>query len=265
MEIRVKSNIITAEDWLRWRREGRSTKEIAEILGVSCATVRKIAAGFREAGCPDPMYGKTRKKTVTLLDAATEVGSYVPGVLWGIGFRTDENEFLIGHRDSWFISLVNNQLNIKNKEQIVYFRTEKQYRLKISSYPNASAIFDLLLKHGWADRNAPVRPYPSGPLDDRGFIRAWVELHASADEATIGQRRTVVPRLRVYGNEALLSEMNLIISENTGLKPRKLQKTVNKTTKALYYYGRSFTMLYSWLYSNAAVTNKKVKKKFETE
>jgi len=58
MEIRTKRSLITSEDWLRWHREGRSTKEIAETLGASCATARKIAARFREAGCPDPMYRK---------------------------------------------------------------------------------------------------------------------------------------------------------------------------------------------------------------
>jgi hypothetical protein len=112
--------------------------------------------------------------------------------------------------------------------------------LKITRSAEVAAIKTLLERHGWTPRKAPERPYPHGPLDDRGFVRAWVELHGSADIAHIGRKRGPAPRLRVYGNRVLMEDINRIIAAGTGLPLRAMQKTANETTVALYYYGKSF-------------------------
>jgi|LSQX01.2.fsa_nt_gb hypothetical protein len=60
-----------------------------------------------------------------------------------------------------------------------------------------------------------------------------------------------------------MAAMNEKISENTGLKPRTLQKTSNDITKGLYYAGKSFKTAFDWLYTNAEAFNPAVKDKMQ--
>lgn len=73
----------------------------------------------------------------------------------------------------------------------------------------------LFCTHGWTKRNDPERCYPAGSVNDKGFIRAWVELHSSADLHCSGRIRKTSPRLRIYGNKSLMATMNEIIYKNT--------------------------------------------------
>lgn len=182
------------------------------------------------------------------LDVSTELGAYILGILWGIGSRNEEG-YLIRHRNSWFLECAKNYLQIPNACFMLDARTGKQTVLKIRRALYVDRIDQLLLTHGWQPRNAFERPYPRDNINDRGFIRAWVELHSSIDIAHIGRKRNPTPRLRVYGNEHMMRDMNLVISAATGLKPRTLQKTANEITKALYYHGSSVRVVYDWLYS----------------
>ncbi|NPV28353.1 MAG: hypothetical protein HPY58_01595 [Firmicutes bacterium] len=51
-----------------------------------------------------------------------------------------------------------------------------------------------------------------------------------------------MPRLRIYGNQALLEEVNRVVAAGAGLPPRKLQKvsTNTGTVCSLYYTGEVF-------------------------
>lgn len=189
-----------------------------------------------------------------MIDTDTDAGAYVLGVLWGICSISPEG-FWLRHRDPWFVETVRDRLGIAAAVQTVSSRTGPQARLKIARASHVAAVRDLLRKHGWTERNAPRRPYPSGRVDDRGFIRAWVELHSSADIARTGRRRTERPRLRIYGNRDLLSEMNAVLSAATGLPLRTPQKTPNEVTKALYYYGTAARTVVGWLYERCNLTN----------
>lgn len=155
------------------------------------------------------------------------------------------------HRDRLYIDIVREHLGITAEGHESYSYTGDQWRLKITRAADILTVKSLLERHGWTPRQAPERPYPSGSINDRGFIRAWVELHSSADIARTGRKRAPAPRLRIYGNRFLLEEMNRIIAAGAGLSPRTLQKTSNETTVALYYTGKSFRAAINWLYTGA--------------
>ncbi|WP_338835971.1 hypothetical protein [Neomoorella thermoacetica] len=205
---------------------------------------------------------KCEDRLCKIFDPTTDFGAYILGILWGALSISDEGYWL-RHRDRWYIEVVKQYFGIASCGHESHSNTGGQWRLKITRSADMAAVRDLLERHGWTPRKAPKRPYPRGPLDDRGFVRAWVELHGSADIARIGRKRGPVPRLRVYGNWVLMEDINRIIAADTGLPLRALQKTANETTVALYYYGKSFRAVVDWLYAGAELYNPAVRAGFE--
>jgi hypothetical protein len=166
--------------------------------------------------------------------------------------------YWLRHRDRWYIDTVREYLDIPAAVQEVKSRTGPQCRLKIVRADLVELITALLESHGWKPRNAQERPYPTGSINDRGFIRAWVELHGSVDIRQAKDRKGNYhpqKRLRVYGNWSMLDEMNNTLCYATGLNPRTLQPTTGKVTKALYFQGSSVSKVIDWLYDGAEIWN----------
>lgn len=214
-QVTVKHCIITASEWLSWREYGLSNTEIAVLLGISPSMARIIAKKFRQAGVPDPQYWKRKPGPVYDLDTTTDAGAYILGVLWGTA-TVSGNCYWVRHRERLYIDIVREHLKITAEGHESYSYTGNQWRLKITRTADVLTIKTLLERHGWTPRQAPERPYPRGSINDRGFIRAWVELHSSADIASTGRKRTPTPRLRIYGNRLLLEEMNRVIAAGAG-------------------------------------------------
>ncbi|GEA15370.1 hypothetical protein E308F_16140 [Moorella sp. E308F] len=197
-----------------------------------------------------------------IFDPTTDLGAYILGILWG-AFSISDEGYWLRHRDRWYIEVVKQYFRIASCGHESHSNTGTQWRLKITRAADVAAVKTILERYGWTPRKAPERPYPHGPLDDRGFVRAWVELHGSADVTRIGRKRTLTPRLRVYGNRVLMDDINRVIATGTGLPLRTLQKTVNEATVALYYYGKSFRTVVDWLYAGAELYNLLVRARFE--
>lgn len=196
-----------------------------------------------------------------MIDVQTDTGAYILGLLWGT-MAVWEEGFWLRHRENWYIETVRNYLYLSPAVQFSHSRTGDQYRLKIIQSNQVAQLTKFFIAHGWTARQAQERYYPLGDINHRGFIRAWTELHGTADIAHIGRQRAPTPRLRVYGNYALLNTINDIITRATGLKPRAVQKTVNNITKAIYYYGYSYIAVVNWLYDGASLYNPEAKAKF---
>lgn len=249
MKHRMRSGrIITAEEWCEWRMAGKSNRQIANLLGITPAQVRNIARKFREAGFDDPLFGSRKPAPVRTLNTATDAGAYVLGILWGTTSRV-LGGYWVRHQDRWYIEVIKKHLSISSSIHVVQSRTSHQFRLKIVRTSDVRTVESILKHHGWTARQAEERPYPSGEVHHKGFIRAWVELHGCAD--VWRTRKASYPRLRIYGNHILLAHMNQVIAASTGVSVRKLQKTPNEITKALYYIGRSYKAVVSWLYEGA--------------
>jgi len=194
----------------------------------------------------------------------TPTNSYILGILWGTLSYYSEG-FWLRHRDHWYINTVRDYLELSPAGHESYSPTGRQHRLKITSRKDVAKITKILSAHGWAPRKAQVRPYPLGNIDDRSFIRAWTELHGHADiRRARGRDGSHFPqrRLRIYGNFALLEEINLILSSACNLRPRKLQGTSNEITKALYYQGKNVLPVMSWLYAEASIFNPSARTSF---
>lgn len=195
-----------------------------------------------------------------LIDVTSDTGGYILGVLWGT-MATWEEGYWIRHRDRWYIDICREYLGISSSIQEVSSRTGPQYRLKIVKRDIVQSLTDLLQYHGWSPRKAQERAYPAGAINDRGFCRAWVELHGVIDIRQVKARDGAYrpqKRLRIYGNYLLLSEINGILAAATGERPKKLQATSNTITKALYFQGNSATPVLTWLYNAAEIGHPKV-------
>jgi hypothetical protein len=223
-----------------------------------------VARKFREAGVPDPQYGKRKPGPLGVLDTTTDAGAYVLGLLWGTASTSGEG-YWVRHRNRWYVDIVREHLGVTAEGHESYSRTGDQWRLKITRAVDVATVRNLLERHGWAPRKAPERPYPYGNIDDRGFVRAWVELHSSVDVTRTGRKRMPTPRLRVYGSRPLLEELNRVVAAGVGLPPRKLQRMATGTgeTWCLYYTGRSFRIVVDWLYAGTGVYNPVVWERFK--
>lgn len=260
MEITTKGQKINAMQWLSWRKEGMRTGEIADMLNITPSMASIIARKFRAAGYPDPFYKKTMPGPPVKLDTDTDTGSYILGILWGAASKVESN-YIIRHRDPFFLKTIKDILKLEPVIQKSYSHTRDQYRLKISRHRDILFLDELYSTHGWTKRNDRKRYYPAGPINDKGFIRAWLELHSSVDICRSGRKKRPLSRLRIYGNRLLIQDINEIISANTGLKLRALQKTSNETTKALWYTGSSAKDVFNWLYQDAEIFNPNVREK----
>ena len=200
-------------------------------------------------------------------DLSTDAGAYVLGILWGTMSISNEG-FLVRHRDMWYLDAVRSYLQLSQSVHVVEELTGEQFRLKIANRKNVNKLVSILEKYGWTPRKAETRYYPFGDIADRGFIRAWVELHSSADVRMAKHRNgNYYPqkRVRIYGNQHLLEDINLIISRGIGQRPRRLQKTTNAFTKGLYFQGRNVAPVVGWLYAGAEMWNPTAKAKLMFE
>ena len=154
----------------------------------------------------------------------TDAGAHVLGILWGIASVSGEG-YWVRHRDNWYIDTVREHFGITATVHESYSNSGNQYRLKIT--------------------------------------RTTVELHSSADVFRIGSKRLPTPRLRIYGNQLLMEEMNRVISAGAEVPLRTPQKTANETTVGLYYCGSSFGVVFQWLYDGASLYNPAVREKFQ--
>jgi len=193
--------------------------------------------------------------------AVSDTGAYILGILWACCGPGDKTHWWVRHRDPWYPEAIRTYLSITARVHKSFSNTGSQARLKIARIADMNKVKQLLYLHGWTPRQSKERLYPSGPLNDRGFIRAWIEIHSHADIARTGRKRKPTPRLRVYGNKLLLEEMNLIIAGRANVQPRTLQRTGNEITKALYYTGRNFRAVLEWLYDMAELYNPDTKAK----
>jgi hypothetical protein len=189
----------------------------------------------------------------TACDVNSEAGGYLLGVLWGAAGCAGPHSYWLRHQDRWYLDFVREALQLSANVRPQRLDGGIQWRLRIMRPDDVRALEALLTQYGWSPRRADLREYPVGPIHDQAFIRAWVELHGSADITDPAHRK--IPRLRIYGNMHLIDRMNQIIAEQTDLAPRRLQRTSNHTTKALYYIGGSMRQLLAWLYAGATVLN----------
>jgi hypothetical protein len=174
--------------------------------------------------------------------------------------------YLVRHRDRWYINTVRECLGITSAIQKISGRTVPQYRLKIIRAETVDSLKELLKACDWSPRQAQERRYPSSNINDKGFCRAWVELHSSVYMGyALSKKGQRYPqkKLQIYGNYSLIEEMNYIFSAATGLKPRTLQKTSNNITKAIYYQGKTVEPVVIWLYDGAEIWNPSARRKLE--
>ena len=241
------------EDWQTWRNQGWTARDIARHVGLSRSRVDQLARHYGRTAATDPLYRLTQPGLPRRFDAQTEADAYALGLLWGTAGFPDAQTLLIRHRDRALVTLLQDLLDVSGSITTGSTPSGLQTRLKISRTTIVRSLRQWLTDQGWTPRQAAVRPYPMGPLDDRAFIRAWMELHAVTDQARTGRRRQYRVRLRIYGNYALLTTMNNQISTGTGLALRTLQNTTNVSTRALYYTGQSAHTVLQWLYQDATV------------
>jgi len=154
------------------------------------------------------------------------INSRMLGIFWAIG-RDDGENFILRHRNKEIIEEVRDHFDIDNQIIEAESRTGVQHRLKLTGDIREN-IIKALKKHDWAPRNADIRPYPKGAINHETFIKTYIELHSSLDYP---KNR---PRLRVYGNKALITEMNNIIPRIFDVRPKTPQK-ITKKTYCLYY------------------------------
>ena len=240
------------EDWQAWRQAGWSAVRIARHIHLSVSRVNQLARHIGRTPQNDPLYYQ-KPFAYTPPDLATEVGAYALGILWGTASVLTPHELIIRHRDKDLMVYAQKLLQLPGIPTVITTTDGIQARYRIRRQWVAHQMIDWLQDLGWTPRQAAVRPYPRGDLCHRAFIRAWTELHAAADRPRLGRQRREYPRLRIYGNQALLESINTCIDRESELGLRTLQKTSNTSTKALYYTGNSAHALLQWLYANATV------------
>lgn len=198
-------------------------REIANKYGVSIST----ASRWRRA----TLSGNIRK-----IQRSFSISSRILGILWAIGGDNGEC-FYLRCRYRGIIEEVRDYFNLD--AQIIEGKssTNKQFKLKITGDIRQKILYELS-RQGWSPRNADIRNYPSGDIEHREFIRAWLQLHSSFDFRYFGK-----PRLRVYGNKKLITEMNDIISRLAGVSRKTPYKLHNNKTYALYYVSKDVKVL----------------------
>lgn len=155
------------------------------------------------------------------------ISNYQLGVIWSIGtYLEDESRMVFRHNDRYFLEQLKN-LTQNN----IYLQSTPEKRYYVLKIP------EMDIKHleslGWTDRNSDTRYMPV--LNDyKDFLRPYIELHSSLDynKRASGIKRL---RLRVYGNETLIREMNQIISFMCNVRLKTPQIIHNNKTAILYY------------------------------
>lgn len=178
---------------------------------------------------------------IVLCDVTVIDGAYCLGLIWGIGALLGDY-FVFRTKDKSVLALIRERLN--SKSQI--YPVGKTYALKIAAGADVKKLTEWLTSMGWTRRQAQERKYPEAKgINHRGFIAGWARLHSSAD--TVRTKWGENPRVRIYGNYALMQTMSEIIASQTDIPIMKPQKAPNEITKILYYQGKSAFLLQEWL------------------
>lgn len=175
------------------------------------------------------------------------LSSYSNGIAHATGYMCQENGkryLVVRNTDSWYV------------EQISAETGRKLYKLSSG---------------GWAVKARNVHGIPSVREIENvnDFCRAFLEIHAVLDLASIRTRkgeRIKRPRLRIYGNENILTFLNAVLPA----KEKKLQyitNTVDKTyvgkTCGLYYQSKAEILaILRWI--DGEPKNEKVWDKWES-
>lgn len=190
------------------------------------ATLREIAQKYTISLSTASRWRKAvRHGDLEKIQQPIPITSRILGILWAIGYDTG-TEFYLRCRYQEIVEEIKAYFGVANAITVGQSRHLVQYKLKMTGLAR-TAILHELYKYGWTPRNAEVRAYPSGDIDHKEFIRAWVQLHSY-----YYARKN---NFRIYGNRNLIVTMNDIISRLTGVAPKTPQRLHNGKTYALYY------------------------------
>ena len=110
---------------------------------------------------------------------------------------------------------------------------------------------DQLYEMGWTERNSDIRNIPE-LVDFKGFLRAYIEIHSALDYSTRHKRdgsKYKSLRLRIYGNVALVEDINNILNKNASVGIKKVQNLKNEKTSILNYTSlEEIRKIYDYLY-----------------
>jgi len=250
--IMVNGRPVNLEDWLAWCEQGMGVQDIARMLGLNPSRVEQLAKEFRNAGFPSPPW--LEPGPLSVLDPETDDGAYVLRILWGLLYK-DKDGYMVGHKDKWYVDTVQEYLGIEGFSSY----SSSRWALRITRPADVLSLRQILDTQAWTPCGARERSYPRGHLDDRGFIRAWIELYSSVDMVKAGGERKQTPRLRITGKNELLADIYSLLWLWTGA-PGRLQK-LSDDTKVLYYRGSVFFGLLEWLYNRAELGNPSVRER----
>lgn len=159
-----------------------------------------------------------------------DINGRILGILRALG-KDDGKRFVLCYRDKRILQEVKNFFGLKAQLITGKSRTGIQYRLYITGDVRQS-LLKWLQELGWSNRNAEIRKYPEGPILDREFLQAYIEIHSSLDYPK-GK-----PRLRIYGNKHFIFRANEVISREFAVGLKTPQKITEKTY-CLYYQKKS--------------------------
>lgn len=169
---------------------------------------------------------------MSIQQAGGIVDGYLLGLIWGIGSYS-ESRITFRHKDKCFIDYVAKQYGITPYQQ--FSRTNVQWTAKTHK-----VNIDELIALGWTPRNANERHLPKiDGLND--FLRAYMEIHSRLDCCPAYKRKRPKGgkyyklRLRIYGNNILLSEIAEYFSHNIHSQVSAIEKTCVEKSGILNY------------------------------
>lgn len=172
-----------------------------------------------------------------------DFSDYEKGIVWSIG-SIAENRMVFMHTNKYYIQQLKNVTGNSIYEQIAH--KNNQYVLKTNRIDINS-----LIENGWTTRNADTRQLPK-IQNYNLFIKAYIELHGCLNYSSIRQsrdktRKWKTIRLRIYGNELMLQQINELLCGIIGVGIKKLQPCNNEKTKVIYYQSKEeIKMIYDF-------------------
>ena len=161
------------------------------------------------------------------------VSIYDLGIIWSLGSYVEERRFSFRHKEKYFLECLNKYFNNTIYEQERKGESSgRQFVLKVTGLN-----MDQLYEMGWTERNSDIRNIPE-LVDSKGFLRAYIEIHSALDYSTRHKRdssKYKSLRLRIYGNVALVEDINNILNKNASVGIKKVQNLKNKKTSILNY------------------------------
>ena len=155
---------------------------------------------------------------------------YCTGIAYGSGyFATDNGKtyLIVRNLDKWYVDIVANETGYKSYESTHNFMRDGRNQWCVKA------------------RNINAFPDLKNLKNANDFCRAYIELHGLVDLKTAIRRdgtRFKTPRLRIYGNEKVVSYINSVLPA----KEKRIQSIINKVdgiytgkTSALYYQSKA--------------------------